>query len=81
MTKSVTIGRRLIPLEHIALIEPFDTASQTRLDTERAFQTTPRRGGHSQHPVQYQVSSTFLELDKPDRHCCAQTPATPRMRS
>jgi hypothetical protein len=39
MTKSVIIGRRLIPLEHIALIEPFDAASQARLDTERAFQT------------------------------------------
>jgi hypothetical protein len=39
MTKSVTIGRRLIPLEHIALIEPFDAASQARLDTERAFLT------------------------------------------
>src|SRR5262249_35214703 len=33
------IGRRLIPLEHIALIEPLDAASQARLDTERAFQT------------------------------------------
>jgi hypothetical protein len=38
MNATVTIGRRLVPMEHIALVEPFDPASQTRMQSERPFQ-------------------------------------------
>jgi hypothetical protein len=38
MTTTITIGRRLVPLEHIALIEPFDAAAQTRMQSDRPFQ-------------------------------------------
>lgn len=38
MNETVTVGKRLIPLEHIALIEPFDTTTQLPLPTERSFQ-------------------------------------------
>jgi hypothetical protein len=38
MNETVTVGKRLIPFEHIALIEPFDTATQLPLPTERSFQ-------------------------------------------
>ena len=38
MTTNIQIGRRLIPLEHIALIEPFDPSSQPELRSERPFQ-------------------------------------------
>lgn len=38
MNATVTIGRRLVPLEHIALVEPFDLAAQTRIKSERPFQ-------------------------------------------
>lgn len=34
----VTIGRRLIPLEEIALFEPFDPAQQPRMQSDRPFQ-------------------------------------------
>jgi hypothetical protein len=38
MSNTVTVGRRLIPFEHIAFVEPFDPATQTRLQTGRPFQ-------------------------------------------
>ena len=38
MTSTIQIGRRLIPIEHIALVEPFDPAAQSRMLTERPFQ-------------------------------------------
>ncbi len=38
MSDTVTVGKRLMPLEHIALIEPFDTASQSKLQTDKPFQ-------------------------------------------
>jgi hypothetical protein len=38
MSNTVTAGRRLIPFEHIAFVEPFDPATQTRLQTGRPFQ-------------------------------------------
>lgn len=38
MNETVTVGKRLIPLEHIALIEPFDATTQLPLPTERSFQ-------------------------------------------
>lgn len=37
MTNTVTIGRRLIPLDHIALVEPFDAAAHPRMQSERPF--------------------------------------------
>lgn len=36
MTETLTIGRRLVPLDHIALVEPFDPAT-SRIQTERPF--------------------------------------------
>ncbi|MEA2879473.1 MAG: hypothetical protein QOF14_4669 [Hyphomicrobiales bacterium] len=39
MTLNVTIGKRIVPVEHIALIEPFDPSTQTRMQSERPFQT------------------------------------------
>lgn len=39
MTESIAIGRKLLPLEHIALVEPFDPASQAKLQSQRPFQT------------------------------------------
>jgi hypothetical protein len=38
MNNTVTVGRRLIPFEHIAFVEPFDPATQSRLQTGRPFQ-------------------------------------------
>jgi hypothetical protein len=38
MTSTITVGRRLIPLEHIALIEPFDPATQPKMKSDRPFQ-------------------------------------------
>jgi hypothetical protein len=38
MTANVQMGRRLVPLEHIALIEPFDPSTQPQLRSERPFQ-------------------------------------------
>jgi hypothetical protein len=38
MDTTVTVGKRLIPIEQIALIEPFDAAAQAKLQTERPFQ-------------------------------------------
>lgn len=39
MTTNIQIGRRLVPLEHIALIEPFDSSSQPELRSERPFKS------------------------------------------
>jgi hypothetical protein len=36
---TLSIGRRLIPVEQIALIEPFDEASRENLKSEKPFQT------------------------------------------
>lgn len=38
MSSTVTLGRKLIPLEHIALVEPFEPSAHQRMQTERAFQ-------------------------------------------
>jgi hypothetical protein len=38
MSTTVTVGKRLIPIEHIALIEPFDATAQSKLQTDRPFQ-------------------------------------------
>jgi hypothetical protein len=43
MSVTVTVGKRLIPLEHIALIEPFDAAAQAKLEIDSRF----RRGSFS----------------------------------
>ena len=37
MTTTVTIGKRLIPLDHIALIEPFDPSAHPGMKTDKAF--------------------------------------------
>jgi len=37
METIVTLGRRLIPLEDIALVEPFDPAAQTDFKTEKSY--------------------------------------------
>jgi hypothetical protein len=34
---TVTIGKRLIPLDHVALVEPFDPAAHPGMKTEKAF--------------------------------------------
>jgi hypothetical protein len=36
---TITIGKSLVPLEHTALVEHFDLAANTRLQTERAFKS------------------------------------------
>jgi hypothetical protein len=36
---TITIGRSLVPVEHIAFVEHFDLAANPRLQTERQFQT------------------------------------------
>jgi hypothetical protein len=36
---TLTIGKRLVPLEHIVLVEPFDPSTQTRMQTDKAYQT------------------------------------------
>lgn len=38
MTNVITIGRRLIPLDQIAYIEPFDPASATGIESTRKFE-------------------------------------------
>lgn len=38
MNNVITIGRRLIPLDQIAYIEPFDPSSATGLETTRKFE-------------------------------------------
>lgn len=37
MTTTVTVGKRLIPLDHIALVEPFDPALHPGMRTDRPF--------------------------------------------
>lgn len=37
MSTFVTVGRRLIPREHIAFVEPYDPAANPRLQTARDF--------------------------------------------
>jgi hypothetical protein len=37
MTKTVTVGKRLIPIEHIALVEPFDPTAAAGINTEKDF--------------------------------------------
>lgn len=34
---TITIGKRLIPLEHIALVEPFDASAHPGMKTDKAF--------------------------------------------
>ena len=36
---TITIGKSLVPAEHIALVEHFDLAANPRLQTERPFQS------------------------------------------
>jgi hypothetical protein len=36
---TITIGKRLVPLEHIALFEPFDPANQQKMRSDKPFQT------------------------------------------
>lgn len=38
-TNTITIGRRLIPIEHVAYLEPFDNTGPSRIETGKAFQT------------------------------------------
>jgi len=38
MSSTILVGRRLIPVEHIALVEPFDPAANPRMQSARAFQ-------------------------------------------
>ncbi len=35
----LSIGKRLVPLEHIVLVEPFDPSTQTRMQSDKPFQT------------------------------------------
>lgn len=37
MSSTIKLGRRLVPVEQIALIEPFDPSTQFRIQTDRAF--------------------------------------------
>ncbi len=39
MSDTITIGRRLCPIEQIALIEPFDPAANPRMQSEKAFKS------------------------------------------
>lgn len=36
---TITIGRRLVPLEHIVLFEPFDPSTHQRMQSDKSFQT------------------------------------------
>lgn len=36
---TITVGRRLVPLEQIALVEPFDASANPLLRTDKAFKT------------------------------------------
>jgi hypothetical protein len=38
-TTTLTIGKRLLPLEHIALFEPYAPAEHSRMQSERPFKT------------------------------------------
>jgi hypothetical protein len=37
MTDTVTLGKKLIPLDHIAFIEPYEAPAEPRIRTERDF--------------------------------------------
>jgi hypothetical protein len=37
MPNIITVGRRLIPREHIAFVEPYDPASNPRVQSNREF--------------------------------------------
>ena len=39
MQSTVMVGKRLIPIGHIALVEPLDAAALERLESQRPFQT------------------------------------------
>lgn len=39
MSNTLMIGKRLVPIEHVALVEPFDPAARSKLQTDRVFQT------------------------------------------
>jgi hypothetical protein len=39
MTTTVTVGRRLVPINHIALVEPLDPVALARMQTERPFKS------------------------------------------
>lgn len=39
MIETIQIGKRFVPLEQIVLLEPFDTAGQTKLFSEKPYQT------------------------------------------
>jgi hypothetical protein len=36
---TLNIGKHLVPLEHIVLVEPFDPSTQTRMRTDKAYPT------------------------------------------
>jgi hypothetical protein len=38
MSSTVTLGRRLVPLEHVAFVEPFDATGSARIKTQKPFQ-------------------------------------------
>jgi hypothetical protein len=38
MTKSITVGKRLIPIEHIAFVEPYDPKANPEFQTSRNYQ-------------------------------------------
>jgi hypothetical protein len=38
MSSTITVGRRLIPVEQIALVEPYDPAENPRMQSNRPFQ-------------------------------------------
>jgi hypothetical protein len=37
MTNTVTVGKRLIPVDHIALVEPFDPSAHPGMKSDKAF--------------------------------------------
>lgn len=39
MFETIQIGKRFVPLEQIVLLEPFDTSAQTKLFSEKPYQT------------------------------------------
>jgi hypothetical protein len=57
MNTTVTVGKRLIPLEHIAFLESFDPSTQPKLQTERPFVS---------HIVLIDRESVLTEETRPD---------------
>ncbi len=39
MTKTITLGKRLVPIEQIALVEPFDPSTQPNIRSTRPFRS------------------------------------------